>query len=44
MSVTQEKQDGNTKIEVETEKNFIKNNYTTEQLSSLIQNLDEVEV
>ena len=33
-----------TKIEVETEKNFIKNNYTTEQLSSLIQNLDEVEV
>jgi len=33
-----------TKVEIETEKNFIKNNYTTEQLSSLIQNLDEVEV
>ena len=33
-----------TKVEVEENKNFIKNNYTTEQLSSLIQNLDEVEV
>ena len=33
-----------TKVEIEAEKNFIKNNYTTEQLTSLIQNLDEVEV
>ena len=33
-----------TKVEFETEKNFIKNNYTTEQITSLIQNLDEVEV
>ena len=33
-----------TKVELEPEKNFIKNNYTTEQLTSLIQNLDEVEV
>lgn len=33
-----------TKVEIETVNNFIKNNYTTEQLTSLIQNLDEVEV
>lgn len=32
------------KVDVETEKTFIKNNYTAEQLTSLIQNLDEVEV
>jgi len=32
------------KVENEEKNNFIKNNYTAEQLSSLIQNLDEVEV
>jgi len=33
-----------TKVETATEQNFIKNNYTTEQIASLISNLDEVEV
>ena len=32
------------KVEVVQEQNFIKNNYTSEQIASLISNLDEVEV
>ena len=32
------------KVEAEQEQNFIKNNYTSEQIASLISNLDEVEV